>query len=157
MPSGTVKWFSDSKGFGFIQPDDGGVDLMVHFSATQGHGFKTLTQGQRVSYDAMARPIGWQAGVVQPLEDGEAGRERGIGHMADLHQGSLRRRHLIDSVDPERYPPLLEHWSSTPQSHEQLALRARFYDIDSPLESRSQNREDTQQRFDPFGLLFNEM
>ena len=50
MATGTVKWFNDSKGFGFIAPEDGGDDIFVHFSVIQGDGFKTLVEGQRVSY-----------------------------------------------------------------------------------------------------------
>lgn len=51
MPSGTVKWFNDAKGFGFIQPDGGGADAFAHFSAIQMEGFKTLKEGQRVDFE----------------------------------------------------------------------------------------------------------
>jgi cold shock protein len=67
MAEGTVKWFSDDKGYGFITPDDAGKDLFVHHSAIQGNGFKSLTEGAKVSYDAEQGPKGPQAVNVQPL------------------------------------------------------------------------------------------
>jgi CspA family cold shock protein len=51
MSTGTVKWFNESKGFGFIAQDSGGDDVFVHFSSIKGSGFKTLTEGQKVSFD----------------------------------------------------------------------------------------------------------
>jgi len=51
MPSGTVKWFNDAKGFGFIQPDGGGPDAFAHFSAIQSEGYKSLKEGSRVSFE----------------------------------------------------------------------------------------------------------
>ncbi len=54
--TGTVKWFNETKGFGFISNDEGGEDVFVHFSAIQGDGFKTLAEGQRVSYETEADP-----------------------------------------------------------------------------------------------------
>jgi CspA family cold shock protein len=66
MATGTVKWFNESKGFGFISQDDGGKDVFVHFSAIQGDGFKTLAEGQKVSYDVQDGPKGPQASNVLP-------------------------------------------------------------------------------------------
>ncbi len=61
MATGTVKWFNESKGFGFISQDDGGKDVFVHFSAITGDGFKTLGEGQKVSYEVQDGPKGPQA------------------------------------------------------------------------------------------------
>ena len=64
MTTGTVKWFNESKGFGFISPSDGSKDVFVHFSAIQGSGFKTLAEGQNVSFDVEDGPKGPQASNV---------------------------------------------------------------------------------------------
>lgn len=64
MATGTVKWFNEAKGFGFITQDDGGADVFVHFSAIQGSGFKTLAEGQKVSFDLQNGPKGPQASNV---------------------------------------------------------------------------------------------
>ena len=68
MANGTVKWFNDSKGFGFITPEAGGEDLFAHFSAIQSSGFKTLTEGQRVTFDVTAGQKGPQAANIRPIE-----------------------------------------------------------------------------------------
>jgi len=59
--TGTVKWFNDAKGFGFITPDDGGDDLFAHFSSIQMNGFKTLKEGQKVTFESAQGPKGKQA------------------------------------------------------------------------------------------------
>ena len=68
MANGTVKWFNDSKGFGFITPEAGGDDLFAHFSAIQSQGFKTLQEGQRVSFDITTGPKGQQAANIRAAD-----------------------------------------------------------------------------------------
>jgi len=65
MATGTVKWFNDSKGFGFITQDGGGPDLFAHFSAINANGFKTLKEGQKVSFEVTQGPKGAQASNIQ--------------------------------------------------------------------------------------------
>ena len=68
MPIGTVKWFNDAKGFGFIEPEAGGEDIFAHFSAIQMEGFRTLKQGGTVSYELVQGPKGQLAQNIQPVE-----------------------------------------------------------------------------------------
>jgi cold shock protein len=68
MATGTVKWFNDAKGFGFVTPDGGGADLFVHFSAIQAQGFKTLQENQRVDFDVTTGPKGQQASNIRAAE-----------------------------------------------------------------------------------------
>ncbi|SAK84406.1 cold shock-like protein [Caballeronia temeraria] len=67
MDNGTVKWFNDTKGFGFISPDNGGDDLFAHFSEIRSDGFKTLQEGQKVSFETKRGPKGMQASNIKPL------------------------------------------------------------------------------------------
>jgi len=66
VDTGTVKWFNETKGFGFISPDNGGDDLFAHFSEIRGTGFKTLAEGQKVSYEVKRGPKGLQASNITP-------------------------------------------------------------------------------------------
>jgi CspA family cold shock protein len=66
MAQGTVKWFSDEKGYGFIKPDEGGEDLFVHYTGIAGEGFKTLDEGDKVTFEAVQGKKGMQAENVSP-------------------------------------------------------------------------------------------
>lgn len=68
MATGTVKWFNDSKGFGFIAPDEKGDDLFVHHTAIRSDGFRTLAEGQRVNFEPVRGPKGMQADKVTPID-----------------------------------------------------------------------------------------
>ena len=67
MAQGTIKWFSDEKGYGFVTPEGGAKDVFVHFSALKGEGFKSLREGERISFDTVAGPKGEQAANVVKL------------------------------------------------------------------------------------------
>jgi CspA family cold shock protein len=69
MSTGTVKWFNDAKGFGFIKPDGGGEDLFAHFSAIQSKGFKTLKENQKVEFEIVQGPKGKQATNIRPMDE----------------------------------------------------------------------------------------
>ena len=89
MTTGTVKWFSDTKGFGFIAPEGGGADVFAHFSAIQMDGFRTLRPGGRVSFDLVQGPKGGLAQNIQALDvqraaavGGGAGEAPAVVHQA---------------------------------------------------------------------------
>jgi len=67
MPTGTVKWFNAEKGFGFITPDEGGQDLFAHYSAIDSKGYRSLEEGQRVTFDVAEGPKGPQAAAIKSL------------------------------------------------------------------------------------------
>ncbi|WP_310732596.1 cold-shock protein [Mitsuaria sp. 7] len=92
MATGTVKWFNDAKGFGFIEPEQGGGDVFAHFSAIQMDGFRTLKQGGKVSYELVQGPKGQLAQNIRPLDGGDASEAPldaplGIPLMADALAG----------------------------------------------------------------------
>ncbi len=94
MATGTVKWFNDAKGFGFIEPDQGGGDVFAHFSAIQMEGFRTLKQGSKVSYELVAGPKGMLAQNIQAV-DGQAAANLGNDALADMHFRDLGGEHRI--------------------------------------------------------------
>jgi CspA family cold shock protein len=95
MATGTVKWFNDAKGFGFIEPDQGGGDVFAHFSAIQMDGFRTLKQGSKVTYDLVAGPKGMLAQNIQPLP----------GDNADASNDALSDMHFRDPANGEQRLP----------------------------------------------------
>ena len=84
MATGTVKWFNDAKGFGFIEPDQGGGDVFAHFSAIQMDGFRTLKQGSKVKYELTVGPKGMLAQNIQPITAEDAVNEPADA-LEDMH------------------------------------------------------------------------
>ena len=96
MNIGTVKWFNDAKGFGFITPNDGSDDLFAHFSAINMSGFKSLKEGQKVTFDVVQGPKGKQASNIQ------AGRTW-LARLNDIRCGRFA---FAAGMTPEGYPSL---------------------------------------------------
>ena len=88
MPYGTVKWFNDAKGFGFIQPDGGGADAFAHFSAIEMEGFKTLKEGQRVMFDLVEGEKGFLAVRIQAEQSTPGEVKPKSGSTPPLSDGS---------------------------------------------------------------------
>jgi cold shock protein len=82
MAYGTVKWFNDAKGFGFIEPEGGGGDVFAHFSCIQMDGFRTLKQGGRVAYELVQGPKGDQAQDIRPVDAQGAVLPAAVGAMS---------------------------------------------------------------------------
>jgi cold shock protein len=92
MAQGTVKWFNDAKGFGFIEPAGGGEDIFAHFSSIQMEGFRTLKQGSQVTYDVVIGPKGQLAQNITPV--GSAPDQ--VGHVApSATEGRAERREPV--------------------------------------------------------------
>ncbi|WP_455211489.1 cold-shock protein [Kaarinaea lacus] len=85
MQSGTVKWFNNAKGYGFIVPEGGGEDVFVHYSTIDGSGFKTLKEGQQVQYEAAESPRGVQTTRVvgQAIEQNTQANVQGFAQMPE--------------------------------------------------------------------------
>ncbi len=97
MATGTVKWFNDAKGFGFIEPDQGGGDVFAHFSAIQMDGFRTLKQGSKVRYELVAGPKGMLAQNIQPVDADAQGEHSALGNIGDASDmGDLSDLHYRD-------------------------------------------------------------
>ena len=100
MPQGTVKWFNSDKGYGFITPDDGSEDLFVHHTGIAGGGFKSLEEGEKVTYEAIRGRRGMQA---ENVSKGPS-RERGFGRRNTLTvpvEVEAAARVLAQHFDPD--------------------------------------------------------
>ena len=94
MATGTVKWFNDAKGFGFIEPEGGGGDVFAHFSAIAMEGFKTLKQGARVTFELTEGPKGMHAQNIQTVHSAEADDAGGSVALAAM-QGGTSAGHVL--------------------------------------------------------------
>lgn len=102
MAIGTVKWFNNAKGYGFILPDDGGDDLFAHYSSVQMNGYKTLKAGQPVEFEIIEGPKGLQATNIQAA--GDEGMEEHDEEMEDVHVNGTSATSAVLSVTVEDAP-----------------------------------------------------
>jgi CspA family cold shock protein len=96
MATGTVKWFNDAKGFGFIEPDGGGADVFAHFSAISMEGFKTLKQGARVTFELTAGPKGQ---LAQNIQSAPTSAPSPASQARSAHEATAKAPHAADHVD----------------------------------------------------------
>lgn len=99
MATGTVKWFNDAKGFGFIEPDGGGADVFAHFSAIAMDGFKTLKQGSRVSFEITEGPKGQLAQNIQAEQMAGGGAPAGLARAPRQPKVRAPQFHATGPVD----------------------------------------------------------
>lgn len=99
MPQGTVKWFDDGKGYGFIRPDDGGEDLFVHYTGIEGGGgHKSLDEGDKVAYEVVQGRRGMQAGSVSKVSSGPSYGTQPVTVPMEVEAAA---RVLVDYFDPD--------------------------------------------------------
>jgi cold shock protein len=101
MPQGTVKWFNAEKGFGFITSDDGGEDVFVHHTGIAGGGFKSLDEGEKVTYEAVQGRRGMQAENVSKAPSGSSGRSFERESLRVPLEVEAAGRILAEHFDPE--------------------------------------------------------
>ena len=104
MVTGTVKWFNDAKGFGFIEPEEGGIDVFAHFSAIQMDGFKTLKQGGKVTYELVQGPKGQLAQNIQAATTSATPRTEGE-HARRAARNQPHPFALTQRVPPKKSRP----------------------------------------------------
>jgi CspA family cold shock protein len=105
MPQGTVKWFNDEKGFGFIKPDDGSEDVFVHHTGIAGGAFKSLDEGEKVTYEVVRGRRGVQAENVSKGSRSSSGGERSFEREKTLRvplEVEAAGRVLAEHFDPEK-------------------------------------------------------
>ena len=98
MPRGTVKWFDGEKGYGFISPDEGGEDVFVHHTGIAGSGFKSLDEGEEVTYEVAEGRRGLQAQNVSRVADEASSEERTLTVPAEVEAAA---RVLVEHFDPD--------------------------------------------------------